>query len=887
MEAIRRILPVFCIFVAIGHCPLSRAALNEIIYLDVTPATSLDDALIDWGTKAHVTVMINTRMVQGRLAPEIHGQFPARAALTALLVNSGLEFKEDGDRVMIISQSSLRPSVSKDDSTGSHDDGHPPELQEVVVSAERREETIDHVPISMTALSQSSLNDLHVESLTDIANIAPGIVIPPGGAGSQSSTNIIIRGVVSENNAPTTGVYVDETPIIVRQMDVVGFSGTPQPDIFDLERLEVLRGPQGTLFGSGSMGGTIRFITPQPNLETASGYSKTEFSYTDRGAPSYAVGVAYGSPIVQGTAGFRVSVLYHSDGGFIDIEDPNTGQILNHNANTSHSLVLRPAFTIVPTDSLTITPAVFMQRLESDEPPEYWLNGLPTPTSSAYATGFGAHVHQTLHDNLTVSSLAIKYSTDEVNIESDTSYTDRYMRSFDDYSNILPAIFGAGSINPALANFYSYDEDIARTTAWQQEFRVSSRDSNARLTWLGGIYLRQALDVLTQYVTPDLTPVTEIAGNQTSDEFFGVPNYVQNGVSYNSFGISRALTEQEALFGELAFKILPSLKATVGLRYEHSAVTHQNVTLAGPLDGAPYTVTRLPDDGEHPLTPKYSLVYQYSDTGMVYGTIAKGYRTGGSNSPNTIDNPNCSTSTQLLGLSSVPATFKSDSLWSYEIGAKGLFSDKRLAVDASVFYIDWSNIQTSVYLPSCQQSFDTNRGHVVSQGFDVQMTALLTANLKATASVGYTDTYYPNALYGLTAPDGTPGPLLNGAGDKLTSVIPWGAAASLDYSTNIDPLWRGARAYARLDYRWLDAKPIQNPNVANYDPGVGPYPDEAYGIYNLRLGVISGGLDLSMFGDNLNRADPRLSLAHAVGDPLYYAVAVRPLTVGLTALYRF
>jgi len=197
------------------------------------------------------------------------------------------------------------------------------------------------------------------------------------------------RGIFSGGNSPTTGIYIDETPIAVRQNLAAGFSGSPRPDIFDLDRIEVLRGPQGTLFGSSAMGGVIRFITPQPNLESASGYAKAEFGYTDRGDPSYAVGVAYGAPIVEGVAGFRVSGWFRSDGGFIDIENPYTGEILNRNANHDLSYTLRPAFTFAPTDSLTITPAVFIQHQHSENPDEYWRSDLPNPEQGAHASGYG------------------------------------------------------------------------------------------------------------------------------------------------------------------------------------------------------------------------------------------------------------------------------------------------------------------------------------------------------------------------------------------------------------------------------------------------------------------------------------------------------------------
>lgn len=769
-------------------------------------------------------------------------------------------------------------------------------LEEIVVTAQRHAESIDRVPASITAMTQQDLDDRHIQSFTDLASVVPGLVIPAPGEGSQSSTNVAIRGVISTDNASTTGIYIDETPIVVRQITAAGWSGSPQPDIFDLDRIEVLRGPQGTLLGSGAMGGAIRYITPQPNLDTSSGMAKTEWGYTERGAPSYAVGVAYGAPIIQGEAGFRVSGWFHSDGGFIDLEDPYTGQIVNRNANRTSTYVIRPAFTVVPADGLSITAAVFGQRYHSDAPTEYWATDMPTVERGAYVSGFGAHVPQPIQDNLTVPSLAIKYDFHGLTFQSDSSYTNREYNDYDDYSNLFPTYYGAPAVSPSLASFYSYDKNIVWTHAWQQEFRLSSQDTDARVNWVVGAYYRHALDGVSQFITPDLSPITEMepypgcAAPCNSLQYFGVPNFVSQGQVYNSYTYFTTVTDQRALFGDVTIHIVPRLSATVGVRVERSAIQDQKQIFAGPIDNTAYSSIQLADEVQHPVTPKYSLTYQYTNNDMVYVTAAKGYRAGGSNSPIAIDNSLCAPSLAVLGLKSGPQTFDSDSLWSYEIGAKDALFDRRLVLETSVFYIDWTGIQTGVGLPSCGQTFDTNRGKVVSQGFDFQMAAVLTEGLKATANLGYTDTYYPKAEYGTPDPSGSIPPLLVGAGDKVGLVLPWTASATLDYSRDISALWDQARSYFRIDYRWLDGGPQGDPRTSGYvalNPN-GATPDSAYSTLNLRLGVIQHGLDISAFVNNATNAEPRLSYAVvAQGASLISATALRPRTMGITAYYRF
>src|ERR1700734_4340024 len=160
-------------------------------------------------------------------------------------------------------------------------------LEEIIVTAQRREESLDKVPISVTAFSQKTMDDLHIENFSDLASVVPGLVLQIPVGGLQDINDVAIRGVFSGGNAPTTQFYIDETPVAIRTLPAAGPSASPHPLIFDLVRVEVLRGPQGTLFGSSAMGGAIRYITPQPNLERASGYAKAEGSYTERGDPGY------------------------------------------------------------------------------------------------------------------------------------------------------------------------------------------------------------------------------------------------------------------------------------------------------------------------------------------------------------------------------------------------------------------------------------------------------------------------------------------------------------------------------------------------------------------------------------------------------------------------
>lgn len=758
-------------------------------------------------------------------------------------------------------------------------------LEEILVTAQRRKEDLDKVPISVTAFSQKTMDDLHIENLTDLASIVPGLVLSTPVGGIQDLTDVAIRGIFSGGNAPTTQFYIDETPVAIRTLPAAGPAQSPHPLIFDLDRVEVLRGPQGTLFGASAMGGAIRYITPQPGLDDGSGYAKLDVSYTDRGAPSYETGVAYGAPIVSGTAGFRVSAWFASQGGFIDKENPLTGEILERNANSTDSYVIRPAFTWVPAEGLAITPALFMQHFHSDSSNSYWITELPRVETGAPVSGA---IDEPLNDDLNVWSLAITYDYPGVSLKSDTSYLDRSAAAINDFTHAAEFLYGGTPFVPGLPpSWHDYLNDRNYTHAKQQELRVSSRDPSARLLWVAGLYYRHAVQGVAQCLPGTLDPLTEAIAGENTLQFTGFPDYTEpDGQVCNAYTNFHTTDISEAGFGDITVAIARHLKADIGVRVEHAVVEHQSQVSAGPLDGLSYANQNLPDQVGNPVTPRAALSYQYTDEDMVYASAAKGYRPGGGNGATAIGNPLCTPSLRALGLSTVPTSYSSDSLWSYEIGAKDRLLDRRLAIEASAFLIDWRNIQTSVNLPSCAEMFTANRGRAISRGIDFQAAAIITDGLKLGAMVGYTDAYYPDAAFG--APVGGVTPLLNAAGDKLANVLPWSAAANVEYSRDISPLWGNARTYVRVEYRWLSAASALNPAAAGYDPQTSPYQNQAYGVLNLRLGVLHARLDASVYVDNATRSDPILGYAHdVIGDPMFYGTAIRPLAVGFTGYYRF
>jgi len=240
-------------------------------------------------------------------------------------------------------------------------------VEEIVVTAQKRSELLTKVPISVTAIDQETLDKEGAKSMADVARLVPGLSLQT--SDSEGNTNISIRGIVSDTGAQTTGVYIDETPVQARQ-EVV--ASNPYPKVFDLDHIEVLKGPQGTLFGAGSEGGTVRFLTPDPSLSTYSGFVHTDVAGTDGGAPSYEGGAAIGGPIVDGILGFRASIWEREDGGYINRVNPVTGGETATDANAENSKVGHFALKYAPNDELILSASLYFQEVHQNDRSFYW-----------------------------------------------------------------------------------------------------------------------------------------------------------------------------------------------------------------------------------------------------------------------------------------------------------------------------------------------------------------------------------------------------------------------------------------------------------------------------------------------------------------------------------
>ena len=767
-------------------------------------------------------------------------------------------------------------------------------LQEIVVTATRHEESLSKGPISVTALTQESLDVRGIKDFQDIAKFTPGVNVDNTG-----TNNISIRGIASTGGAGTTGIYIDDTPI---QMRALAFNPDEAlPKSFDIDRVEVLRGPQGTLFGAGSEGGTVRYITTQPSLIKSSVYSRSELSYTEGGEANYEAGVAAGGPVIDGTLGVRASVWFRHDGGWIDRINPVTLATDEKNANYDRTVLVRLAAIWAPNERWSFTPSIYYQDRYRNDVENYWPI-YSNPSQNRYVSG--NPTQRSAPDRFYLPSLKIEgdlgfarlisnssyYHRDDITGYDGTLYNLGFYQGSANFALATPFLDGTGiHLPPAIADYRSPASVQNGQMNFTQEIRLQSTDANAPLIWTTGIfystnrqtYLERIYDpnlnsfLATAYALDGLTPPA--SGDYVTD-WFGI-GYDPAYPGYSYFLKTDAKDEQLAVFGESTWSATDALKVTAGVRFSKTKFSFTTAT-GGPQLYGP-NAYGSGDQSENSFTPKLSLAYQINPLNMVYATYAKGFRPGGANNP--IPYVACQTDFQNFGIPGAPQTFKSDTVDSYEVGAKNNINN-RFKLASSVYYIKWNNIQQTVIPPICQISWIQNLGQAVAKGADIQAEVAFTDSLTMELTAGYTSARYTQTDVfhevssgdAITGHSGQPG-------------APFTGSVGLEYRfTTFEK-----EAFIRADYEYTGApkwpSPIEDPNSLQYDSA--NFALSATNFVTVRAGLNLGAWQVALFVDNLTDSHTLTgydwSIDNGAGaSRLMRGYTFRPRTTGLTFTYR-
>jgi iron complex outermembrane recepter protein len=815
-------------------------------------------------------------------------------------------------------------------------------LEEIVVTATRREENINRVPVSVTAFNQEMIDQKGIKDFQDIVRFTPGVSIDTSGTNAIS-----IRGISSSGGAGTTGIYIDDSPI---QMRALGFNPDDTlPKTFDLDRVEVLRGPQGTLFGAGSEGGTVRYIMNQPSVTQESTYAKSEVSTTRGGQPSYEAGVAHGGPIIDDVFGYRASVWYRYDGGWIDRVDPTTRDVVDKDANHENSVAARLAFLIQPTDGVRISPSITYQNSRKHDFSTYW----PAYTDVSSGNFYNATPERLPDpDRYYLPALKIELQLGKTQFISNSSYYNRlehtayqgtsydlaYFQSigwpnaayggYDPNGNGLGLPCGSASTTPVPpcswyplldangvhlpAGFAGYSTPNTMTNAQQtftQEFRLQSDDPTSAWKWTVGAFwsLAKETSIEELHDTQINQFLTALYGEDSAAIFgpfyscngFGTPQtFPDCDIYYNN---NRSFDRQLAAFGEATYSITDRLKLTAGGRFAKMSFDLNHYADGIENFGPDYFTGSYK---ENAFTPKVGLSFQMDPENLFYATYAKGFRPGGVNPPLpggylSDGTPNVCTPGLIAdgyGDGESPNNYKSDNTKSFEIGSKNTIAGM-LRIATSVYYIKWNDIQQNVYVGSCGLQFTDNLGTAVAKGGDIQADLALGDGFSLEASVGYTSARFTKTSKGNLAM----------AGDAISG------EAAINYAPGTNPPWTvavgpqysfkaaGHDAFVRFDWEYTSRNPwlapVQDPNSVQYNPN--SYTLSSTSFASLRGGVTFNKLQVAAFCDNLFDSRTTTNYAEVQVDAFnpnidqtlpssvqHNNFTFRPRTIGITVTYR-
>ncbi len=739
-------------------------------------------------------------------------------------------------------------------------------LKTIVVTAERRASTVQTTPISITALSGKELQESGISSAQGIATQVPGISVASAGPGNAVYQ---IRGLSSPGGESTNiGFYLDDIPITPPVSASLGKVAI-DPALYDLERVEVLRGPQGTLYGAGSMGGTIRLITSPPDTSGFYGSGETIGSGTHSGGTNYGQNAMVNMPLNDTTAVRLVGSYMHTSGWLSRVvvpgmQAPTNGGLTRDNVLNvpgertitrvnDENLYSARASLLFHADNLSVKPTLFFQDIRTGGMNAYD----SVPGTPAHFEPYD--ISEPARDRFFISSLPITYDFEGVSLTSVSGYWNRHCRQLQDGTEQVQSLFAAPSFDPAqggtgAVQLFETDD----TYQYSEELRVASTGAGA-LKWLGGVFY-------SRYHTHFQLG---IASAPDAAALFGTSDLFSGEITTD--------IKQEAAFGHLTYEITPKLKAEAGLRYFH----YQNTNVLGVggaaygnIPPAPLIVSRAPgsDSGVNPM---FNVSYSPSSNAMIYANASKGFREGGGNYPIPTSDasplgPGCLADLQAIGRNSSPAQYKPDSVWSYEVGEKSQFFNDRLRVNADVYYIRWSGVQSFVSLNGpepCNMYFTDNGANATVKGGELEVKALLTPQLELTQNVGYTHAAYSssNVASGIVE------------GQKLYDVPEWTVSTALKYEHPI----RRVDFFALIENSFTSSS-----QEITYQVFTLPSRDLA----NVRIGLKTHAWSASLFVDNvLNRHFQleHMNLVSFTGPPYSRIATNQPLTAGLDLSYNF
>ena len=694
-------------------------------------------------------------------------------------------------------------------------------LEEVVVTAQKFEQKLSETPLSVTAISARNLEALGATQLRDFASTVPSLTFTTSGVGS---TQVNLRGITTGNNiSPTVGIYVDEVPYGSSTPFASGAQLALDVGLFDVSRIEILRGPQGTLYGASTMGGLLKYVSVAPDPTAFGATVRAGLVSTEGGGVGYDGAAAINAPFADDKAALRVSGFYSHDDGYIDNLTAGRDDV-----NESNVYGGRADLLLKPTDKLSLRLTAFAQDIDRDG-----------TASADFSLASGDPIDGELEQRrlraepfeqeFRLGSGTLTYDFENVTLTSISSYQTVRSHAITDVSAFfVPALAGSGIVLGSIEVEKQNDTD-----KFTQEVRLNG--SGALFDWsLGGFYTDE-----------DSHQFQTLNSSLPTGEVFPV----------NLLTVDLPSTYEEyAGFGTLTWHLTPRLDVTGGLRYAHN-LQHFEQIGSGPL------VFSVPERSEEDSVSTYlaTIRYRASENLMSYVRYATGYRPGG---PNAVIN-------DLSGQPLADPFFDADKLRSYEGGIKASSDDRRFSVDAAVYFIEWDNLQINAVRNGL--GVVDNAAAAKSKGAELTLTFAPTPQLTLVGAFGYTD-----AELSEDAPD------LGGVkGDRLPDTPDFTGALSADYGFDLG----GRDAFVGTTVRHVTDRVSSydaSPGSPQYD-----LPEYATVDLRTGLQLGAARLQLYVKNAFDERGELSATTAFsALGGPVWVSL-VQPRTIGLNVITQF
>lgn len=695
------------------------------------------------------------------------------------------------------------------------------QLTDVIVTAQKREERASDTPLSLSVLTGETLQATGATQLSDFAATVPGLSFTSNGVG-QGQVNL--RGVTTGLNvSPTVGIYVDEVPY----GSSTSFAGAAQlaldVGLFDIERVEILRGPQGTLYGASTMGGLLKYVTKAPDPAGFGGGLRAGVNATAHGGVGYDLAGALNAPFAGDTAAVRLNGFYTKDAGFID--NLTLGE---EDANTSEVFGGRVDVLFNPTDDLSVRLTAFAQDIKRDGSGSVDFNpATGEPVDGEYDQ---RRFSEPFTQDFRLASAVVNYDFGPAQLTSVTSYQTSDINHVTDVSALyVPLLGGFGFALGSTPLVKEVDTD-----KFTQEARLAG--SWGSIDWIaGGFYTREKSFQL------QTLPATDVTGAP-------FPILLLNAEL-------PSLYEETAAFGTATWHVTDRLDLSGGLRYAKNEQTYEQIASGLLVAPAPKR-----SSSENVTTYLANAKYRLNDRSIAYLRYATGYRPGG---PNMVSND------PVTGEPLAPPTFDSDSLESYEAGYKVSTADGRFGLDASVYLIDWTDLQIVALRNGV--GVVANASEAAIKGAELTVTARPVPALTLVGSLSLMD-----AQLEADSPD-----LGGQKGDALPDAPDVTLALSADYAFSLG----GYDADIGATVRYVDDR------VASFDqsPGSPQHQLPDYTTVDLRAGVDFGQVRAQLYVRNLFDEFGELSAVTSfsvAGGPIQIT-PLRPRTIGLTLSRRF